>query len=116
MNGQEVYSKPEVYSRYVLKRILRKSYVKRKVIHYLAQHGFGYATEIARQTCLTPTNVIGAVRGLTNRYKEEESLITLNIVTEVETNLGNNIRTYTLTKGKGQDAVTICRELEKEWK
>ena len=43
----------------------------------------------------TPSNVIGAIRGMEERYKEDESLLNLDIVEEK--NCGNNVRLYGIT-------------------
>ena len=54
-----------------------------------------YTSEIAYNVKTTPTNVIGAMRGMGTRYKENESLINLNIVEEKSG--GKNVRLYGLT-------------------
>ena len=43
----------------------------------------------------TPTNVIGAIRGMDSRYRKEESLLSLNIVERVDAS--KDIKLYKLT-------------------
>ncbi|MCK5636098.1 MAG: hypothetical protein KAH91_01660, partial [Thermoplasmatales archaeon] len=52
-------------------------------------------SEIAYNVKTTPTNVIGAIRGMDSRYKEEGSLISLDLIEEKSG--GRNIRLYSLT-------------------
>ena len=78
-------------------RSLRRSNVRKKIADYLfdISPSGSYTSEIAYNVKTTPTNVIGAIRGMGSRYKEEESLIRLNIVEEKSG--GKNIRLYGLT-------------------
>jgi len=78
-------------------RALRRSNVRKKIAEYLFEinPSSSYTSEIAYNVKTTPTNVIGAIRGMGSRYKEEESLIRLNIVEEKSG--GKNIRLYGLT-------------------
>ena len=78
-------------------RALRRSYIRKKITKYLfdISPNSSYISEIAYNVKTTPTNVIGALRGMGNRYKEEESLINLNIVEEIKS--GTNIKLYSLT-------------------
>jgi predicted transcriptional regulator with HTH domain len=52
-------------------------------------------SEIAYYVKTTPTNVIGAMRGMESRYKEDESLLGLGLVEEIKG--GKNIRLYSIT-------------------
>ena len=54
-----------------------------------------YTSEIAYHIGATSSNVIGALRGIDTRYKEDESLISLQIVEEQSG--GKNIRLYRIT-------------------
>ena len=54
-----------------------------------------YTSEIAYNVKTTPTNVIGAIRGMSSRYREEGSLISLDLIEEKSG--GRNIRLYSLT-------------------
>jgi len=78
-------------------RALRRSNVRKKIAEYLFEinPSSSYTSEIAYNVKTTPTNVIGAIRGMGTRYKEEESLLSLDIVEEKSG--GKNIRLYSLT-------------------
>ena len=78
-------------------RALRRSNVRKKIAEYLfdISPSCSYTSEIAYNVKTTPTNVIGALRGMGTRYKEEESLLGLDIVEEKSG--GKNIRLYGLT-------------------
>ncbi len=78
-------------------RALRRSNIRKKIAEYLFEisPSSSYTSEIAYNVKTTPTNVIGALRGMGSRYKEDESLISLNIVEEKDS--GKNIRLYGLT-------------------
>ena len=57
-------------------RALRRSNVRRKIAEYLfdISPSSSYTSEIAHNIKTTPTNVIGAIRGMHSRYREDESL------------------------------------------
>ncbi len=78
-------------------RSLRRSNVRKKIADYLFEicPNGSYTSEIAYNIKTTPTNVIGAIRGMGSRYKAEESLISLEIVEQVKNN--SNIKLYKLT-------------------
>ena len=78
-------------------RALRRSNVRKKIAEYLfdISPSCSYTSEIAYNVKTTPTNVIGALRGMGSRYKEEESLLSLELVEEKSG--GKNIRLYGLT-------------------
>ena len=79
-------------------RALRKSMVRKKIAEYLfdiSPH-YSYTADIAYHVRTTPSNVIGAIRGMHSRYKEEESLVSLDIVEEKE--CAGNIRLYGITE------------------
>jgi len=78
-------------------RALRRSNIRKKIVEYLFEisPSASYTSEIAYNVKTTPTNVIGAIRGMGSRYKEDESLISLKIVEEKESS--KNIRLYGLT-------------------
>jgi hypothetical protein len=78
-------------------RALRRSNVRKKIAEYLFEisPSTSYTSEIAYNVKTTPTNVIGAIRGMDSRYKEDESLIGLEIVEEKSG--GKNIKLYGLT-------------------
>ena len=78
-------------------RALRRSNVRKKIAEYLfdISPSSSYTSEIAYNIKTTPTNVIGAQRGMGSRYKEDESLIGLGLIEEK--NGGKNIKLYGLT-------------------
>lgn len=90
-----IFSKDD--KRPLIVRALRRSSVRKKIAEYLFEisPSGSYTSEIAYSVKTTPTNVIGAIRGLQSRYREEESLISLNIVEE--TTGGKDIKLYKLT-------------------
>ena len=78
-------------------RALRRSNIRRKVTEYLCEihPNCSYTSEIAYHIGATSSNVIGALRGIELRYREEESLIGLHLVEE--RNGGKNVRLYHIT-------------------
>ena len=78
-------------------RALRRSYIRKKIAEYLFEisPNYSYTAEIAYHVRTTPSNVIGAIRGMEERYKEDESLLNLDIIEEKS--CGNNIRLYGIT-------------------
>jgi len=61
---------------------LRKSKVRQIVLEYLVSIYLkkSYPSEIARETGLGINEVYGALNGVSNRYKKENSLVNLNLV------------------------------------
>ena len=78
-------------------RALRRSNVRKKIAEYLFEisPSGSYTSEIAYNIKTTPTNVIGAIRGMDSRYREDESLISLDIVEQITS--GKDIKIYKLT-------------------
>ena len=78
-------------------RSLRRSSIRKKIAEYLFEimPSASYTSDIAYSIKTTPTNVIGAIRGMGCRYKDEESLIALGLVEQIESN--NNVKLYKLT-------------------
>lgn len=66
-----------------------------------------YTSEIAYQVKTTPTNVIGAIRDLDERYRDNESLISLKIVEECKSS--ENTKVYKLTDF-GKEIVESLKE------
>jgi len=81
----------------LITRSLRRSNIRKKIAEYLFEisPSGSYTSEIAYNVKTTPTNVIGAIRGMESRYREEESLISLNIVERMEGR--KDIKLYRLT-------------------
>ncbi|MCJ7570630.1 MAG: putative transcriptional regulator [Candidatus Thermoplasmatota archaeon] len=96
MNDCENSLSNEIKRPYII-RSLRRSNVRKKIAEYLFEisPSCSYTSEIAYNVKTTPTNVIGAIRGMGTRYKTDESLIDLGIVEEKIG--GKNIKLYGLT-------------------
>ena len=95
-DGDESVTSPEMIRPLII-RSLRRSNVRKKIADYLfdISPSGSYTSEIAYNIKTTPTNVIGAIRGMNARYRNDDSLITLNIVEQVSG--GKNIKIYRLT-------------------
>ena len=78
-------------------RSLRRSNVRKKIADYLfdISPSGSYTSDIAYNVKTTPTNVIGAIRGMESRYRNDESLIGLNLVEMISG--GKNVKIYRLT-------------------
>ncbi len=96
---------PEVLRPLVV-RSLRRSNVRKKIAEYLfdISPSGSYTSEIAYHVKTTPTNVIGALRGMDSRYRPEESLLQLNIVEQIHSGTTSDIKLYRLTNF-GKDIV-----------
>ena len=90
-------------------RSLRRSNVRKKIAEYLfdISPSASYTSEIAHHVKTTPTNVLGAIRGMESRYRKDESLIALNIVELKEG--GKDIKLYGLTPF-GKEILQTIRE------
>jgi hypothetical protein len=108
---EKTITSPEILKPLV-KRALRRSNVRKKIAEYLfdISPSGSYTSEIAYNVKTTPTNVIGAIRGMNSRYKNDESLISLNIVEQI--NEVKNIKLYKLTDF-GKEIVKSLREDKK---
>jgi uncharacterized protein len=94
--SEEIATATEI-RRPLVVRALRRSNVRKKIAEYLfdINPSSSYTSEIAYNVKTTPTNVIGAMRGMGSRYKKDESLLCLGLVEEKTG--GKNIKLYTLT-------------------
>jgi predicted transcriptional regulator with HTH domain len=90
-----VYSKDQL--RPLIIRSLRRSNIRKKIAEYLFEisPSGSYTSEIAYNIKTTPTNVLGAIRGMGDRYKVDESLIGLKIVEQVKSS--RDVKLYKLT-------------------
>ena len=90
-------------------RSLRRSSVRKKIAEYLFEisPSGSYRSDIAYNVKTTPTNVIGAIRGMNSRYRGDESLIGLNLVELVESS--KNVKIYKLTDF-GKEIVQLIHE------
>ena len=95
-DGDAVVTSPDTLRPLVI-RSLRRSSVRKKIADYLFEisPSGSYTSDIAYNVKTTPTNVIGAIRGMESRYRDDESLIGLNIVEMVSG--GKNVKIYRLT-------------------
>ena len=95
-DGDNKVTSPDVL-RPLIMRSLRRSNVRKKIAEYLYEisPSGSYTSDIAYNVKTTPTNVIGALRGMSTRYKDDESLLKLNIVEQIEG--GRNVKIYKLT-------------------
>jgi uncharacterized protein len=107
---RERYNEESIDSkRPLVMRALRRSAVRRKIADYLfdISPSASYTSEIAHHVKTTPTNVLGAIRGMESRYRKDESLIALNIVELKEG--GKDIKLYGLTPF-GKEILQTIRE------
>ncbi len=91
-------------------RSLRRSNIRKKIAEYLfdISPSYSYTSEIAYHVKTTPTNVIGALRGMDSRYRQDESLMSLDIV-EMK-NEGRDIKLYGLTSFGKEIVETMKQE------
>jgi len=109
-DGEKTVASPDSLRPFVI-RSLRRSNVRKKIADYLFEisPSGSYTSDIAYNVKTTPTNVIGAIRGMSTRYKDDDSLLSLNIVEQVET--GKNVKIYKLTDF-GKEIIQSMRERE----
>ena len=97
MYDEEIEEMSLEVKRPLVMRALRRSSIRKKIAEYLfdINPSCSYTSEIAYHVKTTPSNVIGAIRGMGDRYRVEESLLNLDIVEEKKG--GKNIKLYGLT-------------------
>ena len=95
-NGDITVTSPDLL-RPLIMRSLRRSNIRKKIAEYLFEisPSGSYTSDIAYNVKTTPTNVIGALRGMNTRYRDDESLLSLNIVEQIDG--GKNVKIYKLT-------------------
>ena len=83
--------------------------MRKKIAEYLFEisPSGSYTSDIAYNVKTTPTNVIGALRGMNSRYRDDESLIGLNLVELIESS--KNVKIYRLTDF-GKEIVVNMRD------
>ena len=81
----------------IIMRSLRRSNIRKRIAEYLFDltPSGSYTADIAYRLKTTSTNVHGAIHGMGDKYRNDDSLIGLNIVEQV--NLRNDIKFYRLT-------------------
>ena len=114
-DGDESVTSPEMIRPLII-RSLRRSNVRKKIAEYLfdISPSGSYTSEIAYNVKTTPTNVIGAVRGMNNRYRGDESLISLNLVEQINSGKNNEIKLYKLTDF-GKEIVESLRDNRRQF-
>jgi predicted transcriptional regulator with HTH domain len=97
-------------------RSLRRSNVRKKIAEYLfdISPSGSYTSEIAYNVKTTPTNVIGAIRGMNSRYRDDESLMSLKLVEQVKSGKNNDIKLYKLTDF-GREILESLRENKRRY-
>jgi len=95
-NKKNIETSPDIKKPLAL-RALRRSNVRKKIAEYLFEisPSCSYTSEIAYNINTTPSNVIGAIRGMDSRYREDESLLNLDIIEMNDEN--RNIKLYNIT-------------------
>jgi predicted transcriptional regulator with HTH domain len=106
---------PELLKPLVI-RSLRRSSIRKKIADYLFEisPSGSYTSEIAYSVKTTPTNVIGAIRGMSTRYRDDESLLTLNIVEQIDGGKHKDIKLYRLTDF-GKEIVENLRDNKRHY-
>jgi uncharacterized protein len=114
-DGEKALISPDILKPLVI-RSLRRSSVRKKIADYLFEisPSGSYTSEIAYNVKTTPTNVIGAIRGMNSRYRDDESLISLNLVEQIEGGRHRDIKLYRLTDF-GKEIVESMRDNKKRF-
>jgi predicted transcriptional regulator with HTH domain len=112
-DGEKTVISPEMLKPLII-RSLRRSNVRKKIADYLfdISPSGSYTSEIAYSVKTTPTNVIGAIRGMNSRYRNDESLMSLNIVEQIKGGKHKDIKLYRLTDF-GKEIVSGLRDHKK---
>ncbi|MEA2075651.1 MAG: archaellum operon transcriptional activator EarA family protein [Euryarchaeota archaeon] len=82
-------------------RSLRRSRVRTEIVMYLYKiyPRASYPAEMSRNIGVDPTNILGGLRGMGNRFDESNSLLKMGLVEKVER---DNVAYYRLSEpGKG---------------
>jgi len=114
-DGDGIVTSPDILKPLVI-RSLRRSNVRKKIAEYLFEisPSGSYTSEIAYNVKTTPTNVIGAIRGMNSRYRGDDSLISLNIVEQINSGKHNDIKLYKLTEF-GKEIIELMKESRKRF-
>jgi uncharacterized protein len=115
LDGENAVISPEMLKPLII-RSLRRSSVRKKIADYLFEisPSGSYTSEIAYNVKTTPTNVIGAIRGMNSRYRDDESLLSLNLVEQIEGGKHKDIKLYRLTDF-GKEIVEGLRDTKKRF-
>ena len=98
-------------------RSLKKSRVRTDVMMYLYNiyPNTSYPYDISRQTGIDSTNIIGALRGMGDRYKNSNSLVEMGLVDKVE----NGDVTYYKLSDQGKrfiESTDLANSLSEKYK
>lgn len=115
LDRDEYTTAPELLKPLII-RALRRSSVRKKIAEYLFEisPSGSYTSEIAYNVKTTPTNVIGALRGMNSRYRDDESLLSLHIVEQIDSGRHRDIKLYRLTSF-GKEIMESIRENRKRF-
>ncbi|CAD6493421.1 MAG: hypothetical protein DIAAKJNI_00490 [Candidatus Argoarchaeum ethanivorans] len=77
-----------IYHDPIITRSLRKSRVRIQILSHLSKiyPKMSYPNEIARSAGVAPSNILGGLRGMGNRYNGNSSLVEMGLVEVIETN------------------------------
>ena len=114
-DSDRTVTSPDILKPLVI-RSLRRSNVRKKIAEYLfdISPSGSYTSEIAYNVKTTPTNVIGAIRGMNSRYRSDESLISLNLVEQINGGKNNEIKLYKLTDF-GKEIIESLRDNRRQF-
>lgn len=114
-DAEKAVISPDILKPLVI-RSLRRSSVRKKIADYLFEisPSGSYTSEIAYNVKTTPTNVIGAIRGMNSRYRDDESLMSLNLVEQIEGGRHRDIKLYRLTDF-GKEIVESMRDTKRRF-
>jgi predicted transcriptional regulator with HTH domain len=114
-DGENSVISPDILKPLVI-RSLRRSSVRKKIADYLfdISPSGSYTSEIAYNIKTTPTNVIGAIRGMNERYRNDESLLSLSLVEQVAGGKHQDIKLYRITEF-GREIVSSLRESKRRF-
>jgi predicted transcriptional regulator with HTH domain len=114
-DGENSVISPDILKPLVI-RSLRRSSVRKKIADYLfdISPSGSYTSEIAYNIKTTPTNVIGAIRGMNERYRDDESLLSLSLVEQVAGGKHQDIKLYRITDF-GREIVASLRDSKRRF-
>ncbi len=86
-----------------ISRSLRRSRVRTEIVMYLYKiyPEDSYPAEMSRNIGIDPTNILGGLRGMSNRFDESNSLLKMGLVDRIER---DNVAYYRLSE-PGKDLV-----------
>ena len=91
-------------------RSLRRSRVRTEIAMYLYKihPEASYPADIARNIGIEPTNILGGLRGMSNRFDESNSLLGLGLVDKI----GDNGASYYLLSEHGKSVIENLNKKE----